>query len=320
MTSKKRITFDPSFARALPSLPPPTDHPPPVPPLELTVLSWNIHGLSSKGMAGCRNRLVPRVIATINPDVIMLQENYTKIILDDIIGHCNIKNDRRYSWIAADTEEEAKVLYDSNLFEPCTRKGMPTERAERVDISAFAQEIFPNEGARKLRTGQVDSRVDLFSYRAVAVRLRHKTTKNVLILISFHNLNTKGSEEMASAFCKIVHRMSENEKTLVIGGADLNCTRHNFYEDIASVPDYDTTDRRKRKDKIDYFVWDKPGNITVEGDPRPIALDIFPPANDQEHPFQQVFRDLRGKVEIYERSLDHDPLVYHRLRVSYHRR
>ena len=290
-------------------------------------------------MADCRNRLVPRVIADINPDVIMLQEISTLILRNAVIDYCK-KFNRPYSWIAtvtrpAGTKTEAMVLYNSKLFEPCTREGIPTERAERVDISAFAQEVFPNEGARELRAGEVDFRVrkTLFSDRAVAVRLRHKTTKNVLILISFHNL-TKGKkygttrEEMASAFCKIVHRMSENEKTLVIGGADLNCTRRNFYEDIASVPDYDKTDRRARKNKIDYFVWDKPGNITMEGeegeegeeegDPRLIALDIFPPANDQEHPFQQMFRDLGGNVADYKSSLDHDPLVYHRLRVRYH--
>ena len=274
-------------------------------------------------MPDCRNRLVPRVIADINPDVIMLQEISTLILRDAITNHCKTIR-RRYTRIVAGKRTEAMVLYDSKLFEPCTQEGMPTERAKKVDISAFAQEMFPNEGARELRTGQVDPRVRLFSDRAVAVRLRHRATQNVLIFISFHNLYTQGRhyrttrEEMASAFCKIVHRMSENEITLVIGGADLNCTRRNFYEDIASVPDYDTTDRRAGK--VDYFVWDKPGNITVEGeegeegeeegDPHPIARDIF---NNPE-----VFRDLGGNVADYERSLDHDPLVYHRLRVRYH--
>ena len=337
-----------SLKAALPSPPPPAAaRPPPVPPLELTVLSWNIHGSTSAGMPDCRNLLVPRVIAHVNPDVIMLQEIPSQKLLNAVIDYCK-QFGRPYSWIAtdrrpADRKTEAMVLYNSKLFEPCTREGIPTERAESVDISAFAQEVFPNEGTRELRAGQVDFRVrkiKLFSDRAVAVRLRHRTTKNVLIFISFHNIYTQGEkygttrEEMASAFCKIVHRMSENEKTLVIGGADFNCTRSTFCRGIiAHIPDYTKTERRASK--IDYFVLDKPGNITMEGeegeegeeegDPRPIALDIFPPANDQEHPFRQVYRGLEGDVADYERrvalyksSLDHDPLVYNRLRVTYH--
>ena len=281
-----------SLTAALPRPAPPTaGRPPPVPPLKLTVLSWNIDGLNTKGMAECRNREVPAVIDNVKPHVMLLQEIPTREILTRI---CN----NRYSSTAtsSDARKEAAVVYIRNDF-----KYLPQQSIQQI-----AGQHLPNVDQQK---------VELLCKRTATVRLQHRIGRNTFLFFSFHNINNIGPQnnttpkEMATLFCTLVQNVAETERyTQVVCGADFNYCRDGFFEGMGCVPitnvphtlvrhddirrrvrvpDYVPTDRRKYKDKIDYFVL---GNIAINNGPT--ALDIT-----KYH-------------YIPDSSVPHDPLVY----------
>ena len=158
---------------------------PEVETLKITALSWNIMGESIEGRAEARNVLVPIVVGDVNPDVVLLQETKTDLLVKYIASKCSLnRRSRSYKEVNAGDPTEARVLYDSKVFEI---------QHAREDID-----------------------------RVALVQLKHKLTKKQIIFMSFHNEN-KESEQLATIFCKFMSTSAGKENTLVVAGADLNC-------------------------------------------------------------------------------------------------
>ena len=104
-----------NFVSALPSIGPQATPTTTVmlPPLEIKVMSWNIHG---KGVARHRNELVPAVVGVMKPDVLLLQETTTDKLVN-LIKDQGRGMGRQYEEVSAANKKESRVLYDSNLFE-----------------------------------------------------------------------------------------------------------------------------------------------------------------------------------------------------------
>ena len=281
--------------------------------LEITVLSWNING---PGEADLRNYLVPHVVSHVNPDVVLLQEVPSdKIINRHITPQCSKDRGRSYQGVNAGKRTEARVLYDSRIFELCMPGGTSSAK---VDLSGLVAEVFPPQWHRETRGGQRVSEDELFRDRVAAVRLRHKATGKVIVFMSFHNIRRGGGKDavskMATGFCQIVSKTAEpkHENTLVVAGADLNCGK--FSPGTVHIPPYIQTPRRSSLAKVDYCLSACPGSISVES--HVSALDVFPADDsDSTHQFSQVFRDLQrahsaSNVADYSHCLNHDPLVY----------
>ena len=129
-----------------------------------------------------------------------------------------------------------------------------------------------------------------------AVQLRHVDTGEVIVFMSFHNKRWGTNvRQIATDLCTIVSKSAnkEDENTLVVAGADLNCST--FKCQSAHVPDYDLTLRRRYA--VDYIVSDWPRCITEKSDVR--AEDVTA-VDDPDPPYT---------FDQYRRSLDHDPLV-----------
>ena len=302
MTTQRQNPFDLSpLASALPQFQPPTPS-----FVDIIVLSWNIRGKS-----GCkalpRNLLVHHVVSDINPDVILLQEVPSDMIINDlIVPWCEVKN-RIYHCVSAGDKGEARVLYDSCMFEP-----YPTEVSSKVDLDPLVAEVvlpMPNED-EIMYEQRLQAEQRMYGERVAAVRLKHKATGKIIIFMSFHNKYKSGKvQEMATKFCRMVHRAARmQENALVVAGADLNCTDFSCHG--VHIPEYVPTNRRHRV--IDYYVSAWPDNIWVE-DLIVSAHNIF--ENDFVCQHIERLQDIVPySFQDYINSLDHDPLVY-RLRV-----
>ena len=295
-----------SLKAALLCPPPPTAaYPPPVPPLKLIILSWNIDGSNKKGMAECRKCVVPAVIDAVKPHVMLLQEIPSKEILTTICGN-------RYTFTAtsSDSRKEAAVVYSTNDFDECLDECLDEDLPPQL-IQQIAKQHLPNVDQQK---------VELLCKRTATVRLQQGTERKTFLFFSFHNINIIGQQydttpkEMATLFCTLVQNVAEMERdTQVVCGADFNYSRDGFFEGMGCVPintvphtlvhhddirrrvrvpDYVPTDRRKFKDKIDYFVL---GNIAMNNDPT--AHDITNYKGD--------YTNNKGTSNV-----SHDPLEY----------
>ena len=271
------------------------------PPTELKIVSWNIDGPNGILMSYSRNRLVPRVITAISPHVMLLQEIPNKEILTRI---CN--NSYAFTSTSSGPRKEAAVVYSTNDFECLSPQSIPQQLIQQI-----AEQHLPNEDQQK---------VELLCERTATVRLQHRTGRKTFLFFSFHNIYVIGQQydttpkEMATLFCTLVQNIAETERdTQVVCGADFNYCRDGFFEgkgcvpinnvphtlvhhdDIrrrVRVPDYDPTDRRKFKNKIDYFVL---GNIAINNDPT--AHDITN--------YKGYYTNYKGTSNV-----PHDPLEY----------
>ncbi|CAI8041274.1 hypothetical protein GBAR_LOCUS22949 [Geodia barretti] len=99
------------------------------PQLEIKVMSWNING---RGSAQDRNRLVPVVIREMRSDVLLLQETKTDALVSSIMSQAKGVG-RVYKEVSAGDTREARVLYDSSLYEA---------------ISPRDDRVFPGRGDR----------------------------------------------------------------------------------------------------------------------------------------------------------------------------
>ena len=226
---------------------------------------------------------------SIKPDVLLLQETTDKLIRR-IIEQCQ---DRSYLSEVAGDKKEARILYDSDIFERLIPHGSQSAKSNLLNCLAAE---FPQRYIIRKRNGDVHfiSSQEFFDYRVAAVRLKHKDTGEVIVFMSFHNKRTGAPVlQIATDFCTIVSKTAdkEHEHTLVVAGADLNCK--NFERQSAHVLDYDLTPRKRYA--VDYIVSDWPRCITVKSDVRAEDVTAFP---GPPCPKKQ-----------YKKSLDHDPLV-----------
>ena len=115
-------------------------------PLRIKVLLWNIHG---PGRANLRNQLVPRVARAINPDVLLLQETKTDILVNTIRAEVLGRN---YSEEPARERKESRILYDSELYEAIPHTKHSDLSLEEV-LDKSIKEAFPNDD-HDLREGR----------------------------------------------------------------------------------------------------------------------------------------------------------------------
>jgi len=218
--------------------------------VELKLLLWNIHGDTSAGMAAAREMLVQKVYSQCNPNIFLLQEVVSP-------SKCLPKQIERYSFRhCAVRASEACIGYDLRLF----------DNPRKINI----QEVIGNKrllsGKTALSTrsnGPTPDQV-FYSDRSCAIRLRHRPTGKELVLMSFHNASTRtggGKDDVISSaqgFIKLVCLVYEHEKVPVIAGGDFNCNRSDLQDHAkemgCELPDYESSERRRSKEKIDLYV------------------------------------------------------------------
>ena len=311
------------------------------PQLEIKVMSWNING---PGSAEYRNGMVPVVVKETRPDVLLLQETTTEFLVNSIISQANGVG-REYKEVKAGNTKEARVLYDSRLYEAISRddKVFP-RRGGRGPISlaeALEQSIPPEEEQRELRgraaggmrgvfkdriaivglkrreheLGLVSNRVTILPIVCLKRREHELVSNTVMIFMSFHNVNTSQGgdtrDKAAKGFCQIVKSMMELTGTVVIAGADLN---QQMRSDSPRIPQYTPTPRRRSR-VIDYFILDNPpGRMEDSG---VTALDFMGAKEDPLNPLNTLMNNLLRPpmtgpghtIEDYGRAIDHDPLI-----------
>ena len=299
------------------------------PKLEIKVMSWNING---RGSAQDRNRLVPVVIREMRPDVLLLQETKTDALVSSIVSQAKGVG-RVYEEVSAGNTTEARVLYDSRLYEAISLRDdrVFTGRGGRRPISlaeALEQSIPPEEEQRELRGRAAGGMRGLFRRRIAIVGLKrreHELVSNrVMIFMSFHNVNTSQGgdtrDKAAKGFCQIVKSMRELTGTVVIAGADLN---QQMRSDSPRIPQYTPTPRRRSR-VIDYFILDNPpGRMEDSG---VTALDFMGAKEDPLNPLNTLMNNLLRPpmtgpghtIEDYGRAIDHDPLICDILLASPH--
>ena len=303
-----------SLGNALPSIEPQAT-PTKTGTLPIKVMSWNIHGSDDKGMAEYRNELVPAVVRVMNPDVLLLQETRTDILVDKIKGKGIME-------VSALDKSESRVLYNSNLFEAVSRdeKIFPGRDGMEISLSEALEMSLPEERGepQETKSGKAEGMKDVFRRRIALVGLKRKGKKyalvhdNVIVFISYHNLYTSQRVENrqagAEGFCQIVQSMRQLTATVVIGGADLN---QPVAHPNAVIIQYNPTLRRAGR-VIDFIARDAPPG-RLEHSPV-TALDFMGAAGDPStscNPLNQLMNDLLRSITIgdYGTAVDHDPLI-----------
>ena len=286
------------------------------PQLEIEVMLWNISGSTDRGFAKMRNMLVPAVIGGMRPDVLLLQETKTNVLVKSIISEAT---GVMYQQVSAVNIQQARVLYDFTLYEeispydgvfPGRRGRGPISLAEALERSILEEE------QRELRGRAAGGMRGLFRRRIAIVGLKHKlVSKKVMIFMSFHNMNTRYGVETrdraAKGFCRIVKSVRELTGTVVIAGADFN---QPMRSDSPRIPQYKPTWRRRSR-VIDYFVLDSPPGRMEHS--IVTTLDFMGAKDNPLNPLHRVMADLlrppmKGPgptIKDYGRAIDHDPLI-----------
>ena len=280
-------------------------------PLRIKVLLWNIHG---PGKADLRNQLVPHVARAINPDVLLLQETKTDLLVNTIRAEVLGRN---YTEVQARDRKESRVLYDSNIYEAIPHTKRSNLSLEEV-LDKSIKEVFPNDD-HDLREGcdmRGKQRVVKNRVSIVGLRRRGLPNSDIVVFMSFHNVNNRegGAASFVPGFLRMVHIIGELTGCVVVVGTDLN---HHLENPGPNVPLYEPTLRRTPDTIIDYFILDKPPNVQVQSDVT--AWDFIEASDDDLNPLHEVMRDLlrpptpggeAPTIDQYGRAVDHDPLVY----------
>ena len=229
-------------------------------------------------------------------------------IIDEIIRAMQFSNpSRSYMYVYTCTGRESGVLYDSN-------------RYTFVQLNEFLENAIQSVVPRGKILGNPPKRVrDVLRYRISIVGLKHKYTagdemEKVIGFMSFHNKRTGvgrgGVKEIAATFCDIVVEMCKLTNTVIVAGADLNCT--NFKRNGPEIPEYEATYRRAMKSNVDFFILAWP-------DRRIVKLEVYTrifPIDPIDKVIEDLLREKHTKrdgseysKEDYDLALDHDPLV-----------
>lgn len=337
---------------------------------EIKVLSWNIWGgnveekkdgksKSSKGdvktetekievksrgrTSSARHAIVSKVVEEINPDILLLQETKTKILVKEIVVVNKVDpdirqpqettdipveeieklNSRDYKQVAQIREEgakktswkEAKVLYDSNKFEATYLEQRTNELglALKTIPEATANVSLREKEGGKPREAGVGN---VIKERVSWVRLKKKNDPNAgreIIFMSFHNYYTTESDNGARVFCKAVAEMKSRTGVDVVAGADFNCEfdkdkveeNSKEWKEQIHIPNYTMSTRRRSK--IDYIITaQKTPDVRVEArEPWDIATSRLE---------GRVVVDSEGErhtfsADDYHKTVDHDPLI-----------
>ena len=302
--SSRRKTLPPANGR--PSIPQEGKRP----QLKIKVMSWNINGSGERGFAEKRKWLVPAVIGEMDSEVLLLQETTTNVLVKNIIS----KAGRTYNEVRAGDKKEARVLYDSNLYEAISPydRVFPRKRGRgNISLAEALEQSIPEEEQRELWAGAAGWMRELFRRRIAIVGLKRKdhelVSKRVTIFMSFHNLynsrRSKMRKRAANRFCQIVQSMRELTGTVVIAGADLN---QQMRSDSPRIPQYKPTWRRRSR-VIDYFILDSPPGGMEHSEVT--ALDIIGNLSNLLHIPMSLLKGPRHAIPDYRRAINHDPLI-----------
>lgn len=259
--------------------------------LPVTVLSWNIYGKTTKGMAEARKIMLKNTIGDIKPDVMLLQETINSI--DKFFSDTGIPKED-YNYEEAQNNKEARIIYKTSAF----------EEVKKCNVDTILAKVFPESETRETKSGKVHGRQTIKD-RLCVVHLRHKQSGGEIIFVSYHNINKgKQSDIMASKVCKIIADLHDSSSCCVIAGVDFNSK--DFEREDVEVPNYEVTPRRSEEDKIDYFIVSK---STVNWEVESVkSFDLFPKDTSIYKKLQSFIASFVWEDQ-YEEALDHDPLV-----------
>ena len=299
---------------------------------EIKVLLWNINGKSidskepsgqdgasrqitvlAEGMnTAARHAMVSEEIKAIMPDVLLLQEITTKIILDEIRralgGKYEAVSPFREEGFRENISMEAQVLYNTEKFEKEELKvTLLRDAVDDLDKAETEYQVGLREKEKKRGVGRT------VRERTSWVCLKRKDgpcAGRRIVFMSFHNYYTSESSKGAKVFCKTVAAMSRRARAPVLAGADFNCDIEETLDEKElkdMILDYKKTERRE--DKIDFFV--------TTASPPEIQLRVeardFTKGTGKKLEGKSI---INAKGETYTFTtdefgtvLDHDPLV-----------
>ena len=285
-------------------------------PVPVKVMLWNIHGDSSAGLSGIRNELVPTVVHTVNPDIILLQETKTDKLVNKIIENRGLVG--RYEQVQASDKTKSRILYAARNYTeiPQNTRIFPqqSERKTHTLETVLRTSMVPRDRQRRLNHTIVQNATKIFEDNLSIVGLRHRELPEspIVIFLSFQNFykfRCAVKMQIAQEFCQLVSKIQELTGCVVVGGGGLNYQPDNSFE--FGVTDYEPTERRRSRKKLDYFViapQDSAEEDSVE------ALNFISTEQGEIlHPLMStLLRPLpNGDVpDIYNKALRHDPLVY----------
>ena len=265
-------------------------------PFSMKVLLWNVNGAKH---AEIRNSLVSRVVESINPDVVLLQETTIKLVK-------KIKETpkRKYAsqWAYRKGASDTVILYDNIIFNRIGLKADIIEKIieEKVPDITWAKEKKrgpeQEEGGqgREQQPQQLSLRDDIIRKRMSLVCLKIRGTGTKLIFVSFHNgYKIPYAKEGAIAACELISEIQKKKKCFVIGGADFNHQLSNDDKLKFGAVEYQVTQRRSEKRKVDSIV------IAPTGTAKEASVKAIDPFETAE----QVVTENHTEV------VDHDPLV-----------
>ena len=341
---------------------------------EIKVLSWNIWGgnveekkdgksKSSKGdvktetekievksrgrTSSARHAIVSKVVEEIDPDILLLQETKTNILVKDIVVVNKVDpdiqqpqetendipveeieklNGRDYKQVAQIREEgakktswkEAKVLYDSKKFDAIGLKQRRDELSlalDNIDEATTATKLRERTDGQQRKAGV--GRV--IKERVSWVCLRRRDGPNAgreIIFMSFHNYYTSESDKGARVFCKAMEEMKSQTRVDVVAGADFNCKFDKYKvggeEKSKACKEQITVPKytmsTRRTSKIDYI-------ITTLKTPDEVRVEARAPWDIAASSLKgRVVVDSNGKehtfsADDYHKTVDHDPLI-----------
>ena len=282
----------------------------------LNILLWNIHGSTSEGMASARTMLLKAVVKKSNPDVLLLQEVVAESTITKLITYANENMQREYDY--KKIQSEAAVIYDTKI----------VMLVSSINIEAVIghEKIFSGESSPSQTTRRQERSPDQEYYgsRACAIKLRHIQTGIEFVVVSFHNASTRrgGKKEniisYAKGFLKLVCLLETRENLPAVAGGDFNCDRSKLLlvaeENRLGIPDYDSSDRRKGKEKIDLFIIKDPSTSVSESSKTGVyvvlshaeAKQFLQYLQDKPSTTSQISVEL-SQVEVHEAL----PLVDH---------
>ena len=287
----------------------------------IKVLCWNING---SGITDARNCLVPAVVEEVSPDVLLLQEKTS----DVIVKLCQrFKNYGLMETKPIDPQKnfiEALILYDQDKYEILNLDEVelfPGGPILKDEIHRIIEEVVPNT-TWKLKYDKTQELRNIFYERMTIVCLkmiRDNPKSPIMIFISFHNIYKVKDcyvRESAKLFCDLVLEIQRRTGCVVVGGADLNHQLSARYRSTlgANLMQYEVTERRSEGLKVDYCIV-APASTAEEASAK--ALNFVD--TEESDTLHSLMRDLIPKPDlveprgytnsVYKAALDHDPLV-----------
>ena len=273
----------------------------------IKVLLWNICGDTKAGFTKARKDIVPPIVESINPDVLLLQETCNRSLVKSIMKKLRSATSRDYRNAPRDVGE-TKVIYDANKYDCLLNaEKIFAQEEEKLSLNDMLWKAVEILTLAAESTEEEKSVYDILIRQCISVacfRKRDSPKSPVVIFISFHNHNQSESDVQAryvEELSELVSIIRELTRCEVLVGADCNqqliypCPCPSAYP-YHTVLDYTPT-RRLKSGQIDYFILDPPD---------------FPV---QQHDLLKLIecttcsRLTDEQITYWKRVLNHDPLV-----------